>query len=76
MELYKGTSINPEELSKLKCKQRWNAVRKSYADMRGLNYAPLPDYSNIILPPRPPPKQQTQKALRFKNKYNKTKRMN
>ena len=47
MELHRGTSLSKEELSNVKCKQRWNAVRKSYADMRGLEYTTLPDYSNL-----------------------------
>ena len=79
MELHKGTTISPEERSNLKCKQRWNAVRKSYADMRGLNYVPLPDYSTISKPIQPQSisrkTNKTQKASKFKNKYNRTKRL-
>jgi hypothetical protein len=45
MELHPGTSLTSEDLSNIKCNQRWNAIRKSYANMRGLKYTMLPDYS-------------------------------
>jgi hypothetical protein len=47
MELHPGTSLTSEDLSNIKCKQRWNAIRKSYANMRGLKYTMLPDYSML-----------------------------
>jgi hypothetical protein len=47
MELKKGTSLSPNELSNLKCRRQWNSVRKSYADLRGLKYSPTPDYNNL-----------------------------
>jgi hypothetical protein len=47
MELQPGTSLTREDLSNIKCKQRWNAIRKSYANMRGLKYTMLPDYSML-----------------------------
>ena len=49
MDLQKGTSLSPKDLSNLKCRKRWNSVRKSYADLRGLNYVATPDYSNRTL---------------------------
>jgi hypothetical protein len=58
MELQKGTTLTTSELSNIKCKQRWNAIRKSYANMRGLAYTTLPDYSLL-------PKNKT-----FKNTVN------
>lgn len=71
MELQRGTSLTNKDLSNIKCKQRWNSIRKSYANMRGLKYTVLPDYSN--LPTANSSKNETQKAgLRFKN--NKTRR--
>jgi hypothetical protein len=47
MELKKGTSLSPSDLSNLKCRRQWNSVRKSYADLRGLKYSPTPDYNNL-----------------------------
>jgi hypothetical protein len=47
MELHPGTSLTSEDLSNIKCNQRWNAIRKSYANMRGLKYTMLPDYSML-----------------------------
>ena len=47
MDLQKGTTLSSKDLSNLKCRQRWNSVRKSYADLRGLNYVSTPDYSNL-----------------------------
>jgi hypothetical protein len=49
IELYlkKGTSLTQEELSDLKCNHQWNSIRRSYANMRGLNYGMIPDYKNI-----------------------------
>jgi len=47
MELKKGTTLSPQELSNLKCNRRWNSIRKSYADLRGLKYSPTPDYNNL-----------------------------
>jgi hypothetical protein len=47
MYLKKGTTLTKEELNDLKCSHQWNSIRRSYADMRGLNYSMLPDYDNI-----------------------------
>ena len=47
MELKKGTTLSPQELSNSKCNRRWNSIRKSYADLRGLKYSPTPDYNNL-----------------------------
>jgi hypothetical protein len=46
MYLKKGTTLTNEELKNLKCNHEWNSIRRSYADMRGLNYSVLPDYEN------------------------------
>jgi hypothetical protein len=45
MELYPGTSIPPEDLSNLRCIQKWNSVRKAYADFTGKPYVITPVYS-------------------------------
>jgi len=59
MELQKGTTLSSEFLSNLKCRKRWNSVRKSYADLRGLNYVATPDYTNL---PSQNNKTKTQKG--------------
>jgi hypothetical protein len=74
MDLQKGTTLSSKDLSNLKCRQRWNSVRKSYADLRGLNYVATPDYSN--LPSSQNNKSKTQKGglglqtTKFKAKTN------
>ena len=45
LELYPGTEISPEIKKQLKCRQKWNAVRKAYANFRGLPYIVQPIYS-------------------------------
>ena len=45
MELYPGTSIPPEDLSNLRCIQKWNSVRKAYADFTGKPYVITPVYN-------------------------------
>lgn len=82
MDLQKGTSLSPNELSNLKCRKRWNAVRKSYADLRGLNYVATPDYSNLPSTKTENSKNsksKTQKGglrLQIKKSNNKTRRHN
>ena len=49
MELYPGTSIPPEEMKNIKCRQKWNAVRKAYANMLGKSYVMQPFYENKTL---------------------------
>ena len=44
MELYPGTTIPPEEINNLKCNQKWNAVRKAYAEFIGKPYTIPPVY--------------------------------
>ena len=46
MELYPGTSIPPEEKVNLKCKSKWNSVRKAYADFLGKPYIISPVYTS------------------------------
>ena len=49
MELYPGTSIPPEEKANLKCKSKWNSVRKAYADFLGKQYIIPPVYTSKTL---------------------------
>jgi len=44
MELHPGTSISPEELDNIKCRQKWNAVRKAYSEFMGKKYIIPPVY--------------------------------
>jgi len=47
LELYPGTSITPEELSKLKCNSRLESVRQSWAEFIGKPYIIIPDYKKL-----------------------------
>jgi len=38
LELHPGTSISPEEMKNYKCKQKWNSIRKAYANFTGNPY--------------------------------------
>jgi len=49
MELHPGTSITPQEQKILKCRQKWNSVRKAYADFVGKPYIIPPVYQNKTL---------------------------
>jgi len=44
MELHPGTSLTPEEMKNYKCNQKWNTVRKAYADFTGKPYIIPPVY--------------------------------
>ena len=44
LELYPGTTIPDDKLSELKCKSKWNSVRKSYAEFTGTRYIMSPVY--------------------------------
>jgi hypothetical protein len=46
MELQKGTSLTPKEISEAKCRQKWNSVRKAYANFTGKKYVIPPVYNN------------------------------
>jgi hypothetical protein len=46
MELQKGTSLSEEQLSDAKCRQKWNAVRKAYANFTGKKYVIPPVYDS------------------------------
>jgi len=74
MELKRGTTLSSKDLSNSKCRQRWNAIRKSYANMRGLTYTMLPDYNNLPSSSSSRPKNTTQKSTQQQFKNNKTRR--
>jgi hypothetical protein len=46
MELQKGTSLSPEQLTHAKCNRKWNSVRKAFADFTGRKYVIPPVYTN------------------------------
>ena len=46
MELQEGTTLNKDDLKNIKCRQKWNAVRKAYADFTGQKYIIPPVYNN------------------------------
>uniref|UniRef100_A0A6C0JFD0 OTU domain-containing protein n=1 Tax=viral metagenome TaxID=1070528 RepID=A0A6C0JFD0_9ZZZZ len=82
MYIQKGTSLSRNEVSNLKCRKRWNAIRKSYADLRGLTYVIKPDYNNLPSTKTENSKNsksKTQKGglrLQIKKSNNKTRRHN
>ena len=44
MELYKGSTLTPEQISEAKCNSRYNAIRKAFAEFRGKPYVIKPVY--------------------------------
>jgi hypothetical protein len=44
MELYKGTTLTPEQISQAKCNSRYNAIRKAFAEFTGKPYVIPPVY--------------------------------
>jgi hypothetical protein len=68
MELQKGTSLSPSELKNLKCRKTWSSIRKNYADLTGVKYVPLPNYSNL-----PSIKSRKENKLESKNDKDKDK---
>jgi hypothetical protein len=48
MELRQGKEpLTPEEMSNLKCSQKWNSVRRSFAELTGQKYVIPPVYENL-----------------------------
>lgn len=39
MELHPGTTISPEEIKQVKCKHRWNSIKKAYSEFMGKPYS-------------------------------------
>ena len=48
LELKKGSPLSQEEIKESKCSQKWNTVRKAFANFTGRTYTipPVYDYSN------------------------------
>jgi len=70
MELYPGTKIPEDQLKKLKCTSKWNAVRKAWADFTGKPYIIKPVYS--MLENNKNPNNKTNNKTNNKNPNNKT----
>jgi hypothetical protein len=66
MELHPGTSLSPEEYKNIKCRQQWNAVRKSYAEFTGNPYVIPPVYET-----KPTNKNKNNNKTYKRNKSNK-----
>jgi hypothetical protein len=60
MELHPGTSITPQEQKVLKCRQKWNSIRKAYADFVGKPYIIPPVYQTKTIKSREDIKNKTQ----------------
>jgi hypothetical protein len=73
--LKKGTELSNKDISDLKCNHRWNSIKKSYANLRGLNYVNTPDYNTLSTSSTSNNKNKTNKNLKSKNtNYSKTNR--
>jgi hypothetical protein len=59
MDLHPGTSLTPEQIEKSKCNNKYNAIRKSYAEFRGKPYIIQPVYPQK---PEQKTKKNTQQA--------------
>jgi hypothetical protein len=46
MELQPGTTLSEDDKKNIKCRVKWNAVRKAYAEFQGKPYTILPFYQN------------------------------
>jgi hypothetical protein len=46
MELQEGTTLTEEDKKNIKCRIKWNAVRKAYAEFTGKPYTIAPFYQN------------------------------
>jgi len=66
MELQYGKTITNQEISNIKCRSKWNSVRKAYSDFRGLKYIIPPVYNGGSI---------TRKNIYNKNNKNKTKKV-
>lgn len=42
LELYRGENLTPEQLENAKCNNKWEAIRKAYAEMSGQRYIMYP----------------------------------
>lgn len=69
MELQKGTTLDETELKNAKCRQKWNSVRKAYANFTGKKYVIPPVYDTS----KNKTQKQPLKSNENKNKNNITK---
>jgi CRISPR/Cas system-associated exonuclease Cas4 (RecB family) len=46
MELKKGKQLSIKDMVDIKCRQKWNTVRRNYANLRGIKYVIPPVYDN------------------------------
>ena len=63
LELQKGDTITDEDINKIKCRQKWNNVRKSYAKITNKKYVIPPVYDTE--------KNKTMKNRKIEKKENK-----
>jgi hypothetical protein len=70
MELHPGTSLTPEQINESKCNNKYNAIRKSYAEFTGTPYVIPPVYQT-----KPEKKQiQNTKKNKIAQQGNKTRK--
>jgi hypothetical protein len=62
MELQEGTTISDEDKKNIKCRIKWNVVRKAYAEFTGKPYTIAPLYHNKTNKVRNTPTNTTAKA--------------
>jgi hypothetical protein len=62
LELHPGTSITPEEIKNLKCRQKWNSVRKAWSNFTGKPYIIPPVYQTKTLKNREQNQYQNNKT--------------
>jgi hypothetical protein len=69
MELKKGKQLSIKDMVDIKCRQKWNTVRRNYANLRGIKYVIPPIYDNA------PSRMTTENVVNNKN-YTKKNRPN
>ena len=65
IDLHPGTTITPELKKELKCKNKWNAVRKAYSEFTGSPFSIKPSYNET---------NKTNKNKNIKPNINQTKK--
>lgn len=71
LQLQKGKTITPQQMSNLKCANKWNSVRKAFAEFTGTRYSIPPVYDSAIQNNN---KTKDNKVKPRANQYNQTKR--
>jgi len=74
IETYPGTEIPDEEVPKIKCNKKWNAVRKAYSDFTGKPYTIIPHYDKTQTKSQVKPTISQNKTLKRTNVNNKTRK--